>query len=411
MLDVLRRRDFALLWTASLISTIGDWVLLGALPFYVYQVTGSALASGGTFMAEVLPMLLFGSLAGVFADRWNRRLTLVAADLLRAVFVALLALVRSPEWIPLIYGVGVLQSTVGQFAGTAFSAYMPRLVEPEQLGPANSAFSVTNNLGRLIGPGIGGALMASVGLGAVVLVDAVSFLASGLLVYLIVTNAEPRSAPQEDPALRRVWREWRSGLRIIGGERWILVLMLAMGIATFGDSILTVLLAPFISNVLKGDASLFGLVLTFRGLGGLLGGLTIGEISKRLQPGRLIGLSAVVDGVLLAAIAVLASVPATLALIVVAGPAVIGFYVGAYTLLQGGVSDEYRGRVFGAYATVNALTLLMGMGLAGTLGDVAGIVPMMIVAGLLYVAAGGTALGFLRPAPARVQAAASAPAS
>ena len=401
MLAVLRRRDFALLWTASLISTIGDWVLLGALPFYVYQVTGSALASGATFMAEVLPMLLFGSVAGVFADRWDRKRTLVVADLLRAGLVALLVLVRSPEWIPLIYVVGFLQSTVAQFAGTAFSAFMPRLVEPDHLGPANSAFSVTNNLGRLVGPGVGGLLMASLGLGAVVLVDAGSFLAAGLLVYLIATNAEPLSAPHAGGSrFARVRREWLGGLRIVGGERWILVLLAAMGIATFGDSFLTVLLAPFISQVLGGDAALFGLVLTVRGLGGLVGGLMIGEISRRLLPQRLIGLSAVALGLLLLAITALASVPATLALIFVAGPAVIGFYVGAYTLLQGGVADEYRGRVFGAYSTVTALTLLVGMTLAGTLGDLVGIVSMLVVSALLYVAAGVTALAFLRPGPA-----------
>jgi predicted MFS family arabinose efflux permease len=401
MLAVLRRRDFGLLWTASLISTIGDWVLLGALPFYVYQMTGSALASGGTFMAEVLPMLLFGSVAGVFADRWNRKRTLVAADLIRAGLVALLVFVRSPEWIPLIYVVGFLMSTVGQFASTSFSAFMPRLVDPDQLGPANSAFSITNNLGRMIGPGVGGILMASVGLGAVVLADAISFLISGLLVYLIATSAIPEAVQAaEGSALARVGREWLGGLRIVVGARWIAVLLTAMGIATFGDSILTVLIAPFVSQVLGGDASLFGLVLTLRGLGGLVGGLMIGEISRHLAPQRLIGFSAIALGVILLAVVVLASVPATLALIVVAGPAVIGFYVGAYTMLQGGVSDQFRGRVFGVYATVNALTLLLGMTLAGTLGDLVGIVSMLAVGALLYMLAGATALGFLRPAPA-----------
>ncbi len=410
MLAVLRRRDFALLWTASLISTIGDWVLIGALPFYVYQVTGSALASGGTFMAEVLPMLLFGSVAGVFADRWDRRLTCVAADLIRAGLVALLVFVRSPEWIPLIYVVGFLQSTIAQFGGTAFSAYMPRLVEPEQLGPANSAFSVTNNLGRLLGPGIGGILMASFGLGAVVLVDALSFLGSGLLVYLMATNAEPLSAPSSQGSpFARVWREWLSGLGTVRSQRWILVMFVAMGIATLGDSILTVLIAPFISQVLKGDASLFGLVLTMRGLGGLAGGLLIGEVSRRVAPGRLIGISGILIGLIDLVIVGLASVPATLVLVVLVGPPAIGFFVGSYTLLQGGVSDEFRGRVFGASATTNAVTLLVGMALAGTLGDLVGVVAMLVVSCILYIAAGCTALGLLRPVP--VQATASAPAS
>ena len=69
MLAVLRQRDFALLWAGGLISMLGDWLLFIALPFYIYDITGSALATGAMFIAETLPILLFGSIGGVFADR------------------------------------------------------------------------------------------------------------------------------------------------------------------------------------------------------------------------------------------------------------------------------------------------------------------------------------------------------
>src|SRR6201986_749013 len=81
MLATLRQRNFALLWFGSLISFVGDWVLLIALPVYIYDLTGSTLATGAMFIAQTLPRLLFGSLAGVFVDRWDRRWTMIVANL------------------------------------------------------------------------------------------------------------------------------------------------------------------------------------------------------------------------------------------------------------------------------------------------------------------------------------------
>lgn len=87
MFAVLGQRNFALLWVGQVVSLIGDWVLLIALPFYVYALTGSVLATGAMFIAETLPRLVLGSLAGVFVDRWDRRWTMIVADVLRALIL------------------------------------------------------------------------------------------------------------------------------------------------------------------------------------------------------------------------------------------------------------------------------------------------------------------------------------
>ncbi|MEA2512730.1 MAG: hypothetical protein QOJ59_2217, partial [Thermomicrobiales bacterium] len=84
MLRVLRRRNFALLWFAGLVSLTGDWMLIVALPVTVYELTGSALATGGVLIANRLPALVLGSVAGVFVDRWDRKRTMVVANLVRA---------------------------------------------------------------------------------------------------------------------------------------------------------------------------------------------------------------------------------------------------------------------------------------------------------------------------------------
>ncbi len=97
MYPVLRRRNFVLLWVGGFVSSYGDWLLALALPFYLYQRTDSALASTGLFMVNMLPRVLFGSVAGVFVDRWDRRRTMLITDLARAGVLLLLLPVASSD--------------------------------------------------------------------------------------------------------------------------------------------------------------------------------------------------------------------------------------------------------------------------------------------------------------------------
>ncbi len=152
MIDTLRQRDFFLLWFGRLISVTGDWLLLTALPFYVYERTGSVLATSVMFMTYWLPGILLGSLAGVFVDRWDRKRTLVMNNLMQtAVVLLLLVLIVAPsdEWLWLAYVVNLVQSCINQFSGPAEGALLPTLVGEERLVPANSLNALNDNIGLL----------------------------------------------------------------------------------------------------------------------------------------------------------------------------------------------------------------------------------------------------------------------
>src|SRR5215203_3398866 len=115
MLAVLRQRDFFLLWSGGILSVIGDYFLFVALPFFVYERTGSALATGAMFIAETLPRLLFGSLAGVFVDRWDRKKTMIFSDLSRALILLPLLLVAAGAPLTLVYAVAFVEASVSMF--------------------------------------------------------------------------------------------------------------------------------------------------------------------------------------------------------------------------------------------------------------------------------------------------------
>ena len=166
MIATLRNRDFALLWLGGLISRAGDWTLNIGLPIALFALTRSILVLSVSLVVGMLPSVLFGSLAGVFVDRWDRRRTLIISNLLLAALLLPLLLLRSANLIWIVYPILFLESCLEQFTRPAQSALLPSLVGAEHLAPANSLLSVSNNIARLLGPALGGVIAAFFGLTA-----------------------------------------------------------------------------------------------------------------------------------------------------------------------------------------------------------------------------------------------------
>lgn len=403
MLATLRHRNFALLWFAGLISLTGDWILRIALPFYVYQRTGSVLSMGLMFIATTLPGVVLGSLAGVFVDRWNRKQTLVMASFLQGLLLLLLLMAQSVEWLWVVYPVAFLESLIAQFFGPAENALLPQLVATERLTEANALNAVNNNLALLIGPVMGGALIGFLGLPGVVLLDSASFLIAGMLIWLI---SEPGESPGKEgkPAgtaatvivasWKSFWREWLEGLQLVTTDRSISALFVAGGIAVLGEGIFTVLLIPFV-ELMHGGSVVLGWLLTIRGLGGLFGGLIIGFVSRLVLPHRVFPLSLGLIGLLALLMYNASALAWILVLLFLLGVPAMAAQISSQTLFQSQVSDQLRGRVFGAFGATVAVLMLSGQGLASWLGDHLGIVAMLNIGGGLYILAGGIAFVLL----------------
>src|SRR5437867_2593284 len=302
MLAILRQRNFALLWLGGLISFVGDWVLFIALPVYVYDLAGSALATGGMFIAQTAPRLLLGSIAGVFVDRWDRRQTMIVANLLSAAALLLLLPVRSIADLWLVYLAAFLQASITLFFQPAESALTPILVGEEHLIHANALTALNWELTRLIAPPLGGLVMALFGLGSVIAIDSASFLFSAAMIALIALPAAERVRPAVEHhthtagAWRAVWRELVEGLRLVRHDRLVRALFIITGVAMVAEGIINVLGFPWLKQVLHGGALTRGWMASAQAVGGLIGGLLIGRVSRLVRPAYLIGLSGVVLG-------------------------------------------------------------------------------------------------------------------
>jgi len=413
MLSVLRQRNFALLWFGQLISLTGDYVLIVALPFYTYQLTGSVLATGVMFLVQALPGLFLGSLAGVFVDRWDRRWTMIASDLLRAGVLLFLLLVRSRDLVWIIYAVAFTEQVISLFFIPAKGAVIPNLVEEQHLMAANSLNSTSDAITRLVGPLLGGALLALLGLSSTVFIDSASYLVSALMILLIAIPAGPVVAGKsmvasqiEEPAqktetnmaatLAGVWHEWLDGLRLVIHERILLTLFVAGALIMLSQGIINVLIVVFVKSILHGDASTFGLMITFQGIGMLAGTVLVGQMGKRLKPTSLLALGTVPAGIAVLVIVNVPDIILTLVLLTVVGILVVSFFITEQTLLQSTVADEYRGRALGAYGTTSSLFYITGIGCGSVLGGLLGVVGALDIAGALFALAGVVALLMLR---------------
>ena len=419
-----RGGNLRLLLSAGLISLVGDWILRVGLAYEVYALTGSTIASSAMLMASLLPQVLLGSVAGVFADRWDRRVTMVVTNLLLAAGLLPLLLVHDAGRVWIVYPVALAESCLAQFFVPAEAAFLPELVPVGELVTANALNGQVRDVARLVGAACGGLIAGLGGVRLLGLADAATFGAAAGLIALIrlprLAAAGPDAARQ-DPAgralrttVRAVWHDWVEGVRVARAVRTLRVLLVFVAITSVGEGIMGTLMAPFVRDVLHGDSSAYGLILSVQAVGGILGGLVAASVGHRFRPRRLVGWGAVAFGALdLALFLYPLAVPVlwpAFVLIALVGPAGALMAAGLMTLFQTATGERLRGRVFGALVAVQGVATLAGTLGAGMLGKPAGVVPVIALQGAGYVLAGlmvaRHASGRDEAPPARVESAA-----
>jgi MFS family permease len=441
---LLRRRDFGLLWAGGLISETGDWFLLVGLPVWVLQLTGSSLVTATVFLVGLLPGLVVGPLAGVLVDRWDRRRTLVAVSLAEAAFLLPLLAVHDRGDLWIVYAVMAVEASLAQLNDPARNALVPSLVGEQDLVGANALIGLNSNLARLVGSPLGGILVQLAGLPGLVIGDAVSFLFGAALIGLV--GSRPVDAPHPTPPspgtfaearadhpplpgvgaparegsptpgsvvpvvhspapARGVLGEWVDGLRVTLGERELRWGLVVNGLAAVAQGIFTVLFVVFVARELGGDGADVGLLREVQAIGGLLGGVLVVGLARRLRPGPLLGTSLVVFALIDLAIwngpVLTTALWLYLGLFVAAGIPGVGVLTGLTALVQERAGNAYLGRVFATYlGSFNGL-MALGMLLAGLLGDAVGVVAVLNGQAALYLLAGVVALATLGPRAVR----------
>jgi len=391
---LLANRNLVRLLAGEFISSIGDWLYLVALLIVVYQESSDPVLLGIVGAARVLPYVFLSIPAGIVADRFDRRLILMSTDIARGVIMLGLAwLVAVDGPLLAVVALAIVATCFSSFFGPAIGSYLPTLVKDEsQLGPANSAWSSLDNLAFIIGPAVGGILIAASGLTLAFLLNAVSFaICAAILVGLpsikpeqeATQTGEDASAEAADAAdavsARRILR---TIARPLGG----LIVIDVVGAFVFGGlGILTVVLA---TDVLGASEAGTGYLNAAIGVGGVVGAIGAGALVLRpsLGPALLIGSLGLGLGVLVLG-AVNAFAVALIAMAVTAAADLV-LEVVETTLFQRIVPDAARGRILGVTGTTTTLAYSAGSLVLPIAAGMFGIPAVLLAGGVAVVAAG-----------------------
>ena len=395
---LLSRPGFRRLWTSGAVSETGDWLLLIALPVYVLQLTGSTLTTSTVFLLELAGALAASPLAGVLADRWDRRRLLIGASLTQAALLLPLLAVDGRGTLWIVYLVTAAQAVLSTANDPVRQALLPAAVGPGELAPAAAQLGIAANLARLVGGALGGLLLQAYGLTGVVLADAGTFVLAALLLTGWSTPAVARGT--DGPAAPG--RDWLAGLAVIRSDR-----LLAGGVAvgallSVAQGMFVVLFVVFVLRQLGGEAGEVGLLRGVQAVGGIAGGVVLGAVAGRFAPRTLVAAGCFGFGAVCLVIwngpALTTAAPPYLVLFAVVGVPIAAAMAGLTTVLLGGTPDEFRGRVMSTLVVADASAQAAGTLLAGALIGVVGLLPLLQAHAGLGLAAGVVALVALRPA-------------
>lgn len=342
----LRHRNFQLYFGGQLVSVAGTWMQVIAQGWLVYRISHSEWTLGLVGFASAIPALLVSPWGGVVVDRVSKRNLLVicqASAMLLAFIQAALSFSRQTQ----VWHIVLLAAALGlvtAFEAPARQAFTVEMVGREDLTNAIALNSMMFNGARIIGPAIGGLLLATVGDGWCFFINGLSFLA--VIGGLLAMRVSPRAIP---PAIKSPWHELASGLRYVYSQpEQFGLLLLALIYSVFGLSYAAILPA-FVDRVLHADAAAFGVLNAVTGLGAFTGALLVARYGSQGQRGRWLFITCLIFPLALAAFAYTSDYALSLVLTYILGLTFMVQFTVMNTLLQLQVSDAMRGRVMALY--------------------------------------------------------------
>ena len=388
-------RDFLTLLVGQGISAIGDAVSFTAMPLLVLALTGSGLAMGIVGVLQSIPDLLLGMVAGVLADRNDRRRMMLVADGGRALLTALIPLsyVVGIPTLAVVFLVAAPMSVLRTLFLAAYTASLPSLVGRSELGRANSIFEAIYSFGYVIGPGIAGVLVATIGAAETIAIDAASYAASAVALFLI---RQPLTVKRDHPPLDLL-AEIREGAAYVIRHRPLRDAIAFWGLVSVLSAGLVPALAFFVVRELHFDASALGLILGAYGLGTVVGAIVTTRLHLR-KAGRLLLGGNLVRGLALAAIALTGSIGAMVAAAILAGLVDSVVLITYITLRAAASPDDLLGRIGGTARTISLGLQPIGFIAAGLLIDSIGGGVTLATIGISLVA---TSLLFALSTPLR----------
>ncbi len=384
-----RNRNFLALWIGQMISFIGDYFVYLAIPIVINRLTGSAMMVGLSLISSAIPNLLLGPVAGVFVDRWDRRRTMIASDIIRAILVLFCLLVGSKEQVWIFYLISFLMSSTSQFFYPARGALMPLLV-PESADwlAANGLMQIIQTVGMVVGPGLAGFAIGLYGERVAFVANCCGFIISALAVLTIRSPKSAGQAEQEPASVRVVWRDLREGMDFTFASRTLVGLIVCMSVIMLGIGAITVVWVPYLQRTFGVGAAGLGVVDSAQGIGMALSGALLGLIASRFSKKTMVAAGTMVIGLSVVGMGMAPVFGFIVAMGFIMGVGLTPAQAGVMTMMQLAVPDLKRGRIGSALNAFSSAAMLVSMAFASMMGDAIGLRTVYVVFGGFVILAG-----------------------
>ena len=374
----LRHRNYRLFFAGQSLSLVGTWITRIATSWLIYRLTGSALLLGIVGFCGQIPTLFLAPVAGVFVDRWNRHRVLVVTQVLSMLQSAALAALALAGIITVteVLALQVFQGVINAFDTPVRQAFVVSMIEDRaDLANAIALNSLMVNASRILGPSIGGVLIAAVGEGWCFLVDAISYLAViASLMAMRVVHKNRRTGEA------KVIEELRTGFRYVTGFAPIRTVLLLLALVSVMGMPYTVLMPAVAAKLLHGGPHTLGWLMTASGAGALAGAFFLASRPSVLGLGRVIVAASGLFGVALIALGASRALWLSLLIMPLIGAGFMVSLAASNTVVQTLTEEHLRGRVMAFYTMAFLGTAPLGSLMAGVLADRIG-EPMTIAAG------------------------------
>jgi MFS family permease len=383
ILRALHHKNYRLFFGGQSISLVGTWMQQIAMSWLVYRLTNSALLLGIVSFSSQIPVFLLASIAGVYADRWNRHRMLVATQTLSMIQALILAFLTLTGTIHVwqIIALSIFIGVINAFDMPTRQSFIVEIVDKtEDLGNAIALNSFMFNGARLIGPAIAGILIALLGEGVCFLINGLSFV--GIIVALLAIKVPKRKKAAHSP---RLWHDLKEGYSYAFGFAPIRYILLQLGLMSFMGMAYAVLMPIFAKDILHGGPHTLGFLMAASGIGALTGSVYLASRQTILGLGRLIAYASVIFGMGIIAFSLSTVLIVSLSMMFFTGFGMIVQIASGNTILQSIVEEDKRGRVMSIYTTAIIGMAPIGNLFAGALASWIGAPNTLILSGLCCI--------------------------
>lgn len=389
-LDPFRHRGFTPVYLAFSISRLGDWIYLVGFSLWLYELTHSAALMALVTAIQTVPRVLLGAVTGAIADRVDRVKLMIFCDLMQALLVLPLLVVKTEQHLPVVYVVAfalALFSAQGSVAkGPLISTLLPR----DAIVKGNAVINATESIVMMVGPVISSVAIAHAGYTATFLGNAASFLVSAVLLLPVRQHgATPRTdGSSEEESGESLWAFVTGFFTSVRSPGLLRQLVLVVGLMALGQGTVQALHTPLLIDVIRLTQQQYATVLTLQGVGGIIGSYLVIRLAERLSPRILLG-----GGLLLAALTtvLLVTYPAYWLVVIITlaeGVFITGIFISIPTLIQQQTADHMMGRAFAAVDTAENGFMLISMTVSGLLVPFASMRVLFVGVAVLFVAGG-----------------------